>query len=333
MTFSHLALALLPVCLFLLSLLYLDSYKLVRLQTIAQLVIIGCVVAALSLFINWVLETHGVDRRLLLRFGAPAVEEILKGLPLLFLIRAKRIGFLIDAAIFGFAIGTGFALVENFYYLSTLLHASPALWVVRGFGTAVMHGGTTAILAMTTVALSERKRSDSLWLFVPGLVMAFAIHSLFNHFVVSPVASALVIVLVLPPILVLVFSQSERYLKSWLGSGFDLDSELLRAIASGKFGQSPAGEYLQSLRDHFDGAVLADMLCYLRMHSELSLRAKGVLMLHENGFPVKKDPDIAEKLAELRYLEKSIGKTGELALAPIMNRSSHDVWELHMLEG
>lgn len=332
MIFSHLALALLPVCLFLLSLLYLDSYKLVRPQTIAQLVIIGCLTAALSLFLNWILETHGVDRRMLLRFGAPAVEEILKGLPLVFLIRTKRIGFLIDAAIFGFAIGTGFALVENFYYLSTLLHASPALWVVRGFGTAVMHGGTTAILAMTTLALSERKRSDSLWLFVPGLVMAFAIHSLFNHFVVSPVASALVIVLLLPPILVLVFSQSERYLQSWLGSGFDLDSELLRAIGSGEFGQSPAGEYLQSIRDHFDGAVLADMLCYLRMHSELSLRAKGVLMLHENGFPVKKDPDIAEKLAELRYLEQSIGKTGELALAPIMNRSSHDVWQLHMLE-
>ena len=332
MIFSHLALALLPVCLFLLSLLYLDSYKLVRLETIAQLVIIGCVIAALSLLFNWILETHGVDRRMLLRYGAPAVEEILKGLPLVFLIRTKRIGFLIDAAIFGFAIGTGFAVVENFYYLSTLTHASPALWIVRGFGTAVMHGGTTAILAMTTIALSERKQSDASWLFVPGLLMAFVIHSLFNHFVVSPVASAIVIVLLLPPMLVLVFTQSERYLQSWLGSGFDLDSELLRVIGSGEFGRSPAGEYLQSLRDHFDGSVLADMLCYLRMHSELSLRAKGVLMLHENGFPVRKDPDIAEKLAELRYLEKSIGRTGELALAPIMNRSSHDVWELHTLE-
>jgi protease PrsW len=332
MIFSHLALALLPVCLFLLSLIYLDSYKLVRLQTITQLVIVGCIVAALSLFLNWILETHGVDRRLLLRFGAPAVEEILKALPLVFLIRTKRIGFLIDAAIFGFAIGTGFAVVENFYYLSTLTHASPALWIVRGFGTAIMHGGTSAILAMTTVALTERKQSDAPWLFVPGLLMAFAIHSLFNHFVVSPVASAIVIVLLLPPMLVLVFTQSERYLQSWLGSGFDLDSELLRIIGSGEFGQSPAGEYLQSLGDHFDGAVLADMLCFLRMHSELSLRAKGVLMLHENGFPVKKDPDIAEKLAELRYLEKSIGKTGELALAPIMNRSSHDVWQLRMLE-
>src|SRR5438132_14171420 len=118
MIFSHLALALLPVCLFLLTLLYLDSYKLVRLQTIAELVIIGSVIAALSLLINWILETHGVDRRVLLRFGAPAVEEILKALPLVFLIRTKRIGFLIDAAIFGFAIGTGFALVENLLSVS-----------------------------------------------------------------------------------------------------------------------------------------------------------------------------------------------------------------------
>src|SRR5207248_2279768 len=163
MIFSHLALALLPVCLFLLTLLYLDSYKLVRLQTIAELVIIGCVIAALSLFINWILETHGVDRRVLLRFGAPAVEEILKALPLVFL---------------------------------------------------------------------------------PGLLTAFAIHSLFNHFVVSPVMSAIVIVVLLPPMLILVFSQSERYLQLWLGSGFDLDSELLRVIGSGEFGQSPAGEYL-----------------------------------------------------------------------------------------
>ena len=53
-----------------------------------------------------------------------------------------------DAAIYGFAVGTGFALVENVYYLLSLPGAPAALWIVRGFGTAVMHGGTTAILAM-----------------------------------------------------------------------------------------------------------------------------------------------------------------------------------------
>jgi hypothetical protein len=193
--------------------------------------------------------------------------------------------------------------------------------VVRGFGTAVMHGGTTAIMAMTAKALWPR-------LAVVGIAIAFALHSLFNHFVLSPAMSTLVIILVLPPLMVLVFAQSERHVRQWLGTGFDLDAELLQAMSSGEFAQSGAGQYLQSLRDHFEGAVLADMLCYLRLQSELSLRVKGVLMLRESGFPVKKDAEVREKLSEMRYLRGSIGKIGELALAPLLR----DVWQLHMLE-
>jgi len=329
----HALLAFLPVSLFLLSLLYLDSYKLVRFRTVVQLVIIGAIAAALSLYLNDVIEDAGVDRRIVLRFVAPAIEELLKGLPLLLLIQRKRIGFLIDAAINAFALGTGFALLENLYYLSTLQTAHAVLWIVRGFGTALMHGGAVAIMAMTTVAIAERKKTDAWWIALPGLAMAFIVHSLFNHFVLSPIASTVLIVLVLPPLVILVFNQGERYLQSWLGSGFDLDAELVRAIQSGEFGHSPAGDYLRSLRAHFEGAVMADMLCYLRLRSELSLRAKGVLMLHENGFAVKKDPDLDAKLAEMRYLKLSIGKTGELALAPILHHSTHDLWQLQMLEG
>ncbi len=311
----------LPVSFFLLSLVYLDSYKLVRLRTIVQLIAIGCLAAALSLFINYWLLRLGLDRRMLMRFGAPAVEEVLKAIPILWMMRTRRIGFLIDAAICGFALGAGFALTENLYYLSTLASAPPALWVVRGFGTAVMHGGTTAIFAI----VGKSKRASV------GLLIAFVLHSLFNHFILSPALSALVIVLVLPPMLVLVFAQSERYLQQWLGTGFDLDSELLQVMNSGQFAESRAGQYLQSLRDHFDGAALADMLCFLRLQTELSLRVKGVLMLRENGFPVKKDAEVAEKLTELRYLKQSIGKTGELALAPLLHRTPQDLWQLQVL--
>jgi len=127
---------------------------------------------------------------------------------------------------------------------------------------------------------------------------------------------------------VLVFAQSERYVRQWVGTGFDLDVALLKAMDSGEFAESGAGQYLQSLRNHFDGAVLADMLCYLRLQSELSLRVKGLMMLRESGFPVKKDVEVHEKLTELRYLRGSIGKVGELALSPLLR----DVWQLHMLE-
>jgi len=314
-------LAFLPVTLFLMALLYLDSFKLVRPRVLIGLIVIGCVAAAASLLINYWLLRFGVSEYALTRYAAPVVEEILKAIPILVMLRNRQIGFLIDAAICGFAVGTGFALTENLYFVSSLAAAPPALWIVRGFGTAIMHGGTTAIMAMATEALPAPFG-------VAGIAIAIALHSLFNHFALSPAMSALVIILVLPPLMVFVFAQSERFVRQWIGTGFDLDVELLKAMSSGEFAESRAGRYLQSLRDHFDGAVLADMLCYLRLQSELSLRVKGVLMLRESGFPVKKDSEVREKLSELRYLRASMGKTGELALAPLLR----DVWQLRLLE-
>jgi len=313
----------LPVALFLLGLLYLDSFKLVPLRRLMILIVIGCAAAALSLAINNAMLAAGMQRKTLMQFGAPVVEEILKAIPIFWMLRTRRVGFLIDAAICGFAVGAGFALAENLYYLSTLAKAPPALWVVRGFGTAIMHGGTTAIFAI----VGKSRQS------IIGLVVAMAIHSMFNHFILSPAMTTLLIVIIFPPLVVLAFARSERLLQQWLGNGFDVDAALLRAMRSGQFADSHAGQYLQSLREHFEGAVLADMFCYLQLHAELSLRAKGVLMLRESGFPVAKDVEVAEKLRELRYLKDSIGKTGELALLPLMHHAPADLWQLQVLGG
>jgi RsiW-degrading membrane proteinase PrsW (M82 family) len=333
MIVARTAFAFVPVCLFLWSLVYIDSYKLVGLRRLIGVILSGTAAALASYVINkQILDTVFVDRLTLTRLAAPAIEEALKLAAVLFLLRTRRIGFVIDAAICGFAAGTGFAVVENLYYMAMLPDRSLAFWVVRGFGTAVMHGGTTAIAAMITKVLYQRREAEPIVLAIPGLVIAFAIHSVFNQFILSPLASALAVTMLLPPLLVLVFAQSERYLQSWLGSGFDLDTELIRAIRSGDFASTRPGRYLQSLREHFDGKVVADMLCYLRLSAELSLRAKGVLMLRENGLPVPKDAESADKLAELHYLKSTIGKTGQLALAPILGRTPHDIWQLRLLE-
>jgi protease PrsW len=327
------AIVLVPVCAFAVSLVYLDSYKLVRFRQLLQVVAAGGLAAVLSYFTNrTVMDVAGLDQQTVTRFVAPLVEEILKAMPIILLLRAKRVGFLVDAAIFGFASGAGFALVENLYYLWAVSETSIGLAMVRGFGTAIMHGGTTAIFATATKVMFERKESESIALALPGLAIAFSIHSLFNQFMLPPVASAVLVMLVLPPIFLFVFAQSERFLQSWLGKGFDIDSELLEALQAGEFTLSRSGRYLQTLREHFEPVVLGDMICYLRLHAELSLRAKGVLLMKEKGFPIAPDPEVAAKLAELKFLEKSIGRTGERALAPVLHRSAHDLWQLRMLE-
>jgi RsiW-degrading membrane proteinase PrsW (M82 family) len=325
----------LPVVCFLASLIYLDSYKLVRFRAVVYTILWGAASAGLGYAINvfFLLGEVGIDPDLLKRYAAPVVEELLKAAAIIYLVRSKRVGFLVDAAIFGFAVGTGFALVENIYYLEALPDSIFIIWIVRGFGTAIMHGGTTAIFGIISKTLAEERDVDSPLQYAPGILVAIAVHSFFNHFFLSPVFSAMAVLLLLPPLIFVVFHRSEASLERWLGVGFDSDAELLERIHSGEFSESRIGRYLQSLRARFEGVALADMLCYLRLHVELSLRAKGVLLARESGFDLAPDPQIAANLEELRYLEGSIGKTGKLALAPFLRRSSRDLWQLHMLGG
>ena len=321
----------LPVVVFLGALIYLDSYKLVKLTTVLYTIAWGAVAAGLAFVVNVTLIDVGVSGTVVMRYAAPVVEEVLKGIAIVFLIRSKRVGFLVDAAIFGFAVGTGFAVVENIYYLHALDDSLIVVWIVRGFGTAIMHGGVTAIFAITSEALTERRGSESIVYFVPGMIGAIVIHSFFNHFVLKPVFSAVAVLVLLPPVIFLVFRRSEASLVRWLGVGLDADAELLQLMQSGEFSRSRIGNYLQSLKERFRGEVLADMLCYLRIHVELSIKAKGVLLMREAGFEAPPDRDVQDKFEELRYLERSMGKTGKLAITPFLHTSSRDLWQLYML--
>jgi RsiW-degrading membrane proteinase PrsW (M82 family) len=323
---------LLPVLVFLGALLYLDSYKLVALRAVVAVVACGAMVAGISYVANaFVLGWVTIDLAHYSRYVAPFVEEFLKGLVVVALIRSHRIGFLVDAAIFGFAVGTGFAMVENLYYLRLAPDAGMGTWIVRGFGTAIMHGGATAIFAVMGLSMLERANRASVADLLPGFALAVLLHSGYNHLTHEPRVATLAILLVLPPLFYFVFERSEKAVGNWLGKGFDADTEMLELINSGGLSGSPVGQYLHTMKDKFHGPIVADLLCYLRIYTELALHAKGILLMRENGFDVDVDDATKAKFAEMRYLEESIGKTGLLAIQPMCHMSHKDLWQLYML--
>ena len=326
------SIGLLPVLCFLVALVALDSYKLVRLRSVAIVIALGGVAAGASYLANVAaINGLGLDFGSYARTAGPLVEEAIKGAVILVLIRTHRIGFLVDAAIFGFAVGTGFAMIENLYYLQDLANAHIAVWIVRGFGTALLHGGVQAIFAVMVLALTDRRGAMDAGAVLPPLLAAAVLHAGFNHFMLPPIYQTMLVMLLLPPLMMLVFARSERAVEGWLGSGFDADRELLELIDSGAFSQSPHGQYLYALRERFRGEVVADLVCYLRLHVELALRAKGVLMMRENGIEVSVDEPIREKFEEMRYLERTVGPTALLAIKPLLHMSRRDLWQLYML--
>ncbi|MEX1140154.1 MAG: PrsW family glutamic-type intramembrane protease [Bacteroidota bacterium] len=322
-----------PVFLFLLSLILLDSYKLVNARSVSFAILYGCLVAGAAYVINtWVQQNIGLPFHVFTRYIAPVIEELLKAVFIVYLIKQRRIGFMVDATIYGFAVGAGFAFIENVYYLTTSAEASLFLWVLRGFGTAVMHGGTTAIVALVAKSEADARGSESATIFWKGLLAAFVIHSYYNHFFFHSLFSPLSILAGLPIALMLVFQQSEKVTREWLGVGFDTDVELLQMITSGDLPKTRVGTYLKTLQNRFRGEVIADMICYLQIYLELSIRAKGVLLLREAGFTPPVETDTKEKFTELQYLQRSIGTTGKLALHPFLHTSNRNLWQLNMLQ-
>jgi len=324
--------SLFPVFFFLVFLFLLDSFKLVIKKYLFFAVLWGTLSAIVAYFLHtFLIENTGVSFEILSRYIAPATEETLKALFIFFMIYKKRVGFMIDAAIYGFAVGAGFALIEGSLLLNIYESTDMLFWLIRGLGTSIMHGGCTALLSALLLGSISRKR------LTPGniaiaLLIAYAIHSLFNHFSIDPLIQTASIIIVLPVLLVSIFKYNENQLQHWLEIEFNSEVQLLAMINKGKILFTRSGEYLASLKSRFSGETILDMYCFISLYLELSIIAKRNVMLKECGFPVIIEKGTEAKLRELHLLRRSIGKVGELTLSPLIRLKYRDLWKLNTLK-
>ena len=327
----HQLIALAPALIFLTVLWFMDSFRLVKPSSIALALLYGAGAAlGCEALHGWLVPALGLESQTFSRYVAPFTEEIAKAGFIGLLIARGRVGFLVDAAVQGFAIGTGFALVENATYLRDFGDAPLMLWAVRGLGTGVLHGATTAMAGIIGKAVADRYPRLPLPI-VPGVALAVVVHSIYNHLLAYPAAGAVIMLLVLPVVVVAVFERSEQATREWVGAGLDLDLTLLQLVMSDGFQATRFGSYLRALPSHFEGVVVADMFCLLRIELELAVQAKAWLIAHQAGLDLPVDDDLRAALAELEYLQKSIGRTGMLALEPLRVTSHRDYWHRHLL--
>lgn len=326
--------SLLPVVIYLILLIYLDSFKLIKPRYILYGLFWGmCTATAIySIAVTLFGITLPISFDFYSHIMAPFLEEIVKCLLLYILIKNNKIGFMIDAAIIGFAIGTGFALVENITYLEYKEIDNLYFWAVRGFGTAVMHGGASAIAAVTTMYFVNMYENFKVSYFVVGLGLCIGIHLLYNNFLVTPFVSTLIVMTVIPTILIYIFKRNSKYLNKWLDVELYTEAQLLKAIKDGTFSSTKAGRYFLTIKNNFLPETLVDMLCLIQIYLELSIKAKAIILLKEAGMDYSIDTEIEQKLLELKALEKNIGYSGMLALKPIIRYSKKDLWKINLIE-
>jgi RsiW-degrading membrane proteinase PrsW (M82 family) len=338
--YLHLPIALGPVLLLLLAFDRLDAFKLVSPATLGALLAIGAGMSALAYLSNdGVLDAFPIQFSTFTRLYAPIIEEVLKGLVVVALFAANRVGYLIDAAILGLAIGTGFAMAENAFFVVQFTQANLGVWIVRGFGTALMHGGATAVMATLSylmfarrLRVSEDRYRFALWPFLPGLLAAIGIHIAFNQFQSQALLAMAVMIVLVPLALVLIFQAGERMAHHWLAHDSETHAQLVADLKSGAFARTRAGQDLQALATRLGESQGAALLDYVGLNAELVARADLTLLALEAHQHIRLGPSVADQFKRLHALERTLGPSTVHAVRQHLHLSRDDLWKLHELE-
>jgi hypothetical protein len=259
------------------------------------------------------------------------IEEAVKAIPLLWLARRKKIVFFIDSVICGAAVGGGFSILENIFYLLMVEGLGMGTILFRGLEVALIHMGCSAIVAaglMFAVRLTERrkagldvKRNDVL-MAIFLLIAAPAIHVAHNTFHFNPLVQYVVVFGSMAGLLVWTYQYDGDMIHRWLDKGLDKQVGLLRSIREGHLGETKTGTFLVSVKETFPPEVFFDIICYVQLHVALSVAAKSRFMTREMGLDLPLEEAQKEQYLsqykEYITLEKGLGKTARMTIAPVV---------------
>lgn len=173
----------------------LDLYSSGSFRTVAVCFVWGLVAFALALGVNTAIKTYALERTLgidpyraftlTVILVAPIVEEILKSLILVYFARRPDFAYFVDGAIYGFAAGIGFSVLENLWYMSQPQATGQGIVVVisRSFSTCLMHGSASALVGISIGRFRYGHGGARVLSTILGWVAAMVLHSAFNRVV------------------------------------------------------------------------------------------------------------------------------------------------------
>ena len=332
----HWGVALIPVLVMLGLFVWLDAFALMSLREIVVLLVLGGLGALAAYPVSGrLLDTLPIGFSLYSRFVAPWIEEAIKALIMIVLFRLNRIGYKLDAVISGFAIGAGFSVVENIIYLTIFPQYGTGTWLVRGFGTAIMHGTTLAVLAAIAHEFAERETRQSagdynfslLW-FVPGYGVAVALHTAFNQFPDRPLIAMMGAILVAPVVLIAILSLGTAEAQRWLAAECAEHRAQLDALRAGRWPEGPAGEKIAALAGRLNAENAKRIRRYWELQAWLVAEAEETMIEEAEGDAVFDAAEARSAFAELDGLKRSLGRSIWTALHSLLPFSRNDYWEV-----
>jgi RsiW-degrading membrane proteinase PrsW (M82 family) len=263
-------------------------------------------------------------------FIAPVLEEILKGLVLLCLIRLSRFTFSVDGALYGFATGIGFAILENYEYIGRDISIGALVALQRVFSANLVHATSGAIIGIA-LGIFHLSRTGTRWpILALGLFLAIWQHMVYN--IISYDGSSLVgafgIGILGTVFIYLVMLRGKRRAQNWIKQKLGMDDRVTRGEVAVVERLSSMDVLLLPVVERFGAETASKVENLLYLQARLAIKRK-ILESCQDDQKMQEalEAEMREMRTEMEKARRDIGAYAMLFVRGLFTEEMISVWE------
>jgi hypothetical protein len=252
----------------------------------------------------------------------------LKSLHIVTLLR-KRITYFVDGAIYGFAAGIAFSVLENILYLArggTRSGTLILIAILRVFSTCLMHGAAAALVGVAIGRLRYGRGAGRALSAVLGWVLAIGLHMGFNRLArlaedmgkssltagqaFLPMLGAIGLGLA-GAVLIVVFIrrglvEQKRWIKETLGIGTG-ESRVTRQEVAKVQSYEQVDDLLKQIEEYFGEEKADGVEQFLLKQAQMGIKRKARTMSQDPAEQEKLGVEIEALFQEMEQLRRKVG--------------------------
>jgi RsiW-degrading membrane proteinase PrsW (M82 family) len=281
---------------------------------------------------NRFIYDHGwASRNNIIQYVAPVVEETLKAVILLYLVRKPNFTYFVDGAIYGFASGIGFAIFENYQYILQNMGGGMGLAIGRVLSTNLIHASASALVGISLGLARFRRSAGHLVLLTTGLILAIVFHSIFNHLVIRITSGMLLLYAALigfggAGLIAFFMKRGLAEEKTWIEETLGVADRVTTGEARVVHRLENVDEILAPFAERFGPEKATQIEEFLVIQARLGILRKTLEKLNDEKMLKGVELQMADLRVQMDKARRSVGAYGMLYLRHIFPEESSPLW-------
>jgi RsiW-degrading membrane proteinase PrsW (M82 family) len=310
----------------------LDLYKTGEFHTIATCFISGAVAFGIASLVNRTIYDRGwLDVTDIIRYSAPLVEEILKGMLLWYLVRRPKFTYFVEGAVYGFAAGVGFAIFENYQYIWDSGGAGFSVAISRVISTNLMHATTTSLLGIALGYARFERTIRQILVSVTGMLAAILVHMGFNNLVTRVDSGLLLIYAAISGLagtgwIAFAIQKGLQQEKYWIEEKLGMADRVTKNEAAVVQRVDRLEEILRPLAERFGEKKAAQIERFLMTQARLGILRKSLDKLSDERMKRSVEEQMDKLRIEMDAARREVGSYAMLYLRHAFPDATSPLW-------